>query len=128
MQPYEKYLKESEYAAWFLAHGFGANHFTISVNALNKINSLSDLNEILVQNKLKMNNNGGLIKGSEALGLEQSSTLADHVQVQFSDGAFYIPGGFYEFSQRYKNTENGRLFNGFIEASADKIFESTNKL
>ncbi|ASK78016.1 succinyldiaminopimelate aminotransferase [Paraphotobacterium marinum] len=125
---YEKFLKESEYAAWFLAHGFGANHFTISVNALNKIKSLSELNEILIQNKIIMNKNGGLIKGSEALGLEQSSTLADHVQVQFSDGFFYIPGGFYEFSQRYKSIDSGRIFNGFIEASADKIFESTNRL
>ena len=125
---YETCLKESEYAAWFLAHGFGANHFTISSNALSKIKSLSELNEILLQNNIIMNKNGGLIKGSETLGLEQSSTMADHVPVQFIDGLFYIPGGFYEFSQRYKCKENGQIFNGFIEASADKIFESTNKL
>jgi hypothetical protein len=44
--------------------------------------------------------------------------------VQFSDGTYEIPACYYEFAHRFK--VNGVLYNGFVEQSADKIFESTN--
>ena len=57
--------------------------------------------------------------------LEQSSTMADKVVVSFTDGDAEIPSCFYEFARRYP-MENGKLYTGFVAASADKIFESTN--
>ncbi len=51
--------------------------------------------------------------------------MADKVPVTFIEGTEIIPGGFYEFAKRYP-MENGDLYPGFVAASADKIFESTN--
>jgi hypothetical protein len=45
--------------------------------------------------------------------------------VQFTDGTRNIPSCFYEFARRYPMA-NGQLYGGFVAASADKIFESTN--
>ena len=45
--------------------------------------------------------------------------------VQFSDNTVTLPSCFYEFAQRFP-LPNGQLYQGFVAASADKIFESTN--
>ena len=72
-----------------------------------------------------LNSVGGEIKGSAEVKLEQSSTMADHADVAFSDKTMTIPSCFYEFALRYP-LANGELYTGFVAASADKIFESTN--
>lgn len=117
--------QESEYAAWLAAHGYGANHFTVSVNQLNAFNEVKAVNDHLRQAGFIINENGGEVKGTPEVLLEQSSTMADKVRVQFSDGVEMIPGGFYEFAKRYPMA-NGELYSGFVAASADKIFESTD--
>lgn len=68
---------------------------------------------------------GGEIKGTPKELLEQSSIKAGIVKIDFSEGAFEIPGCYYEFARRYPD-ENGSIYSGFIAKSADKIFESTN--
>ncbi len=73
----------------------------------------------------RLNNSGGEVKGTPAQLLEQSSTLADQVDVEFQEGRFSVPSCYYEFAKRYHDTD-GKLFSGFIAESADKIFESTN--
>lgn len=122
---YNKLYKESEYAAWFYVFGFVANHFTISINHLEQFDTIEQVNNHLKQNNYKLNTAGGEIKGSKKVLLEQSSTLAEKVNVLFSDGEYKIPSCFYEFIKRHKNKE-GVLYNSFITKSADKIFESTN--
>ncbi len=122
---YEKLLAESEYAAWVAAWGYRANHFTVSVNELQSFNSLQQVNTALKDAGFLLNTSGGEIKGTPEVYLEQSSTLADLHPVQFSDGTATIPSCFYEFARRYPLT-NGLLYTGFVAASADKIFESTN--
>ncbi len=122
---YQALLVESEYAAWVAAHGFGANHFTIDVNALKNHASLASVNQLLKANGFRLNEVGGEIKGGKEVYLAQSSTLADEVPVVFLDGTYSILGGFYEFAERFV-LPSGDVFQGFIEASADKIFESTN--
>ena len=72
-----------------------------------------------------LNTSGGEIKGSPEVCLAQSSTMADSMPVAFSDATVAIPSCFYEFAQRYAMA-NGELYQGFVAASADKIFESTN--
>ncbi len=122
---YKKLKEESEYAAWLYIHGFRANHFTVSVNHLKKLDSLEKVNAFLKENGFLLNDSGGEIKGSPAQFLEQSSTKAGLLEMQFKEGVYTVPACYYEFARRYTN-EKGQLFSGFIAGSADKIFESTN--
>lgn len=122
---YEKLRSESEYGAWMAAFGFRSNHFTVSVNHLESFNDLTELNKFIKAAGFKLNDSGGEIKGTSAVYLEQSSTLADRVSVKFSDGSQTIPACYYEFAKRYP-MESGELYQGFVSTSADKIFESTD--
>ncbi len=122
---YKQLRKESEYAAWLYAFGYRANHFTVSINYLQKFKGIEVLNSFLKENGYQLNSSGGEIKGTPEQLLEQSSTLADQVEVHFSDGSETIPGCYYEFARRYSDAK-GNLFSGFIAGSADKIFESTD--
>ena len=67
----------------------------------------------------------GLIKGNSDVYLEQSSTMADKKDYTFIEGEYSVPSCFYEFAYRFP-LDNGELFGGFVAASANKIFESTN--
>ncbi|MGB0446189.1 MAG: DUF1338 domain-containing protein [Pseudomonadales bacterium] len=122
---YAMLLEESEYAAWMAAWGYRANHFTVSVNHLNEFKTIAAVNQMIKDAGIALNTTGGEIKGSAEVLLEQSSTLADKINVQFSDKEMEIPSCFYEFAYRY-NKPDGELYTGFVAASADKIFESTN--
>lgn len=123
---YEKLRQKSEYAAWMAAHGYRPNHFTVYVNTLTSFKDIREVNEFIKSYGFKMNDSGGEIKGSKDVLLEQSSTLADTVEVEFTDGKHQVPACYYEFAQRYPMS-NGRIYQGFVAASADKIFESTDK-
>lgn len=124
-ETYLKLLEESEYAAWMYAWGYHANHFTVSINHLNNYESIESVNNKLKQEGFVLNSSGGEIKGSPEVYLEQSSTMADKYKLSFTDKDLEIPSCFYEFAKRYK-LPNGQIYTGFVEASADKIFESTN--
>ena len=127
---YKKLSDISEYAGWLYAWGFMANHFTISVNYLDKIKNLEELNDLLLKNNFELNKSGGLIKGNKECFLEQSSTMADKVEVEFLDGQkHFIPCCFYEFAQRYSIDINNpnNLYQGFVAANADKIFVRSSK-
>lgn len=124
-EQYQMLLAESEYAAWTAAWGYRANHFTVHVNKLAGFDNIEAVNRALKLNGYTLNTSGGEIKGSEEVLLKQSSTMADHAMATFSDGDYEIPSCFYEFAQRY-NLANGEEYRGFVAASADKIFESTN--
>ncbi|MBL4942599.1 MAG: DUF1338 domain-containing protein [Colwellia sp.] len=124
---YQTLLTTSEYAAWLAAWGFRANHFTVSINHLDNFDCIVKVNDILKEAGHPLNSNGGEIKGDKTVKLEQSSTLADKAIVEFSDKAMEIPSCFYEFAKRYPQAD-GELYTGFVAASADKIFESTNAI
>lgn len=124
---YQQLETDSEYAAWLSAHGLHANHFTVSVNALPAGTQIAHVTELLRINGYPLNQAGGEIKGSESDQLMQASTLAPDIPVQFANAVTQnIPGCYYEFAQRF-TTPNGELFKGFVPASADKIFESTDR-
>ena len=122
---YQKLLIESEYAAWFYVFGFRANHFTVFVNALDQFNEVHEINTFLKQHGFLLNSSGGEIKGTPAELLEQSSTKSGMITVEFVEGKKDIPCCYYEFAKRYKD-HSGKLYQGFVASSADKIFESTN--
>lgn len=121
---YQKLLAESEYAAWVAAFGYRPNHFTVSINHLDQFDTIEAANELLLDNDFTLNSVNGLVKGSRAIGLQQSSTMANKVDVVFTDFTVKIPSCFYEFALRHK--VDGELFDGFVADSADKIFESTD--
>lgn len=123
---YQDLLKESDYAAWVSAFGYRPNHFTVFINALKKFTDIVELNTFLKNNDVKLNSSGGEVKGSKEVLLEQSSTLANSIEVQFDDAKISIPACYYEFAKRYP-MKDGNLYQGFVAASADKIFESTNQ-
>jgi hypothetical protein len=122
---YQQLLAESEYAAWVAAFGFRVNHFTVDVGALSTFPDLEALDAFLGEHGFTLNASGGLVKGSKAERLEQSSTLADSIDVDFADTTARIPSCYYEFAKRYP-LPSGDLFQGFVPTSADKIFESTD--
>ncbi len=124
---YEQLRNESEYAAWLYVNGFCANHFTVSVNHLQSLGSLEAVNQLLKDNGFLLNDSGGEIKGTPAELLEQSSIRSEMIKIDFKEGAYEIPGCYYEFARRYPDAD-GRLYSGFIAKSADKIFESTDKV
>ncbi len=118
-------LQESEYAAWLMVMGYRANHFTINVNQLARRPSLDAVIETVQGLGLQLNESGGLIKGSATVGLQQASTLADEMDFTFADGITdRVKTCYYEFALRYP-LSNGELYQGFVEQSADRIFEST---
>lgn len=122
---YEALRAESEYAAWTYLYGFCVNHFTINVNALQHCDTLQEVNDLVKASGYKLNVSGGEIKGSAEELLEQSSTLADMVEVNFIEGRYTVPSCYYEFALRYPQAD-GTLYQGFIASSANKIFESTD--
>lgn len=123
---YNLLLAESEYAAWLAAIGMRANHFTVSVNSLSQPTTLEGVVERVEAAGFPMNEAGGKLKGSPDDLLEQASTLADRIRVRFGDGSEHdIPSCYYEFAKRYPGPD-GELYPGFVAASADRIFESTD--
>lgn len=122
---YRALLAESEYAAWVAAFGFRVNHFTVDVGRLRTVAGLDEVNRLVAAAGFALNDEGGLVKGTPADRLEQSSTRADAVDVTFADGVFRVPSCYYEFARRYP-LPSGELFQGFVPASADKLFHSTD--
>ncbi|TCS40103.1 DUF1338 domain-containing protein [Reinekea marinisedimentorum] len=126
LEDYQRLAQESEYAAWMSVMGLRANHFTIFINALKTLTEVEQVNQFIESLGFSINASGGRIKGSPQVFLEQSSTLASTQNYRFGCGnTAEIPTCYYEFARRYKTTD-GSLYQGFVAASADKIFESTN--
>jgi hypothetical protein len=125
-EDYQTLAEESEYAAWLSIIGLRANHFTINVNALMQTTEVAQLNELVEELGFQINESGGRIKGSPSVLLEQSSTMASTQEMEFADGVKHpVTTCYYEFAKRYFD-ETGELYQGFVAASADKIFESTD--
>ncbi|QDS97816.1 DUF1338 domain-containing protein [Adhaeretor mobilis] len=125
-EEYQTLQAESEYAAWLSTVGIRPNHFTIGVNALEKYTSVEAVLGVVEELGFTVNDSGGRVKGSPDVLLEQGSTMADQLAMPFADGKErHVPTCYYEFAKRYPQPD-GKLFQGFVAASADKIFESTD--
>lgn len=116
----------SEYAGWLAIWGLRANHFTVSLNDLIAQPSVETMNQWVLEAGCQLNAAGGEVKGTPADLLEQSSTQADRVSMTFPDGEYSVPSCFYEFARRHPDA-NGELYQGFVAANANKIFESTHR-
>ncbi|XP_047330391.1 uncharacterized protein LOC124933979 [Impatiens glandulifera] len=130
--------RESEYAAWTLVNGYAVNHVTISTHRLSSgLREIANLNKFVEDNGFKLNSEGGILKVSPDGLLLQSSTVADSITVQFSDGVEEtVPCSYIEFAERlilpqYRNIPAIKVGefhrrDGFEVGNADKIFESTS--
>lgn len=131
--------RESEYAAWTLVNGYAVNHVTISTHRLKShLKNIKSLNQFIEENGFKLNSEGGVLKVSPDGLLLQSSTVADSVPFQFSDGMTeLVPCSYIEFAERLvlpqyaslpeNEVEEFHRRDGFEVGNADKIFESTSK-
>ena len=124
-EAYQTLLSASEYAAWVSVIGLRPNHFTISVNALRQTPDVRGVVQVLKQYGFPVNAVGGEIKGSPGVLLEQAATLADRLTMEFAAGDRHeVPTCYYEFARRYRDAA-GEMYQGFVAASADRLFEST---
>lgn len=124
---YQALLKDSEYAAWLAVMGLRANHFTVSINALNDPN-IERVVSRLLQAGFQLNEAGGVIKGDAGSSLRQCATLADTIEMTFLGGDRHsVSSCYYEFAWRGHDAR-GKLFEGFVADNADKIFTSTDVL
>ncbi|GJY44183.1 DUF1338 domain-containing protein [Tanacetum coccineum] len=136
---FQQLARESEYAAWTLVNGYNLNHVTISTHRLRPpLNDINNFNQFVQDNGFKLNSEGGVLKVSPDGLLLQSSTVADSIPFQFSDGfTESVPCSYIEFAQRlvlpqYKHlpqheVEEVHRRDGFEVGNADKIFESTSR-
>ena len=138
---YQRLAEESEYAAWVIYNRYYLNHFTVSVHNLPAgYNTIAEFNAYLEKNAFKLNDSGGKAKTSPDGLLIQSSTVAEMVDAEFSDGQGgtirqRISGSYVEFAERRVLPQFANLSandvrrehrrDGFEANNADKIFEST---
>ncbi|BBG94200.1 hypothetical protein Prudu_002425 [Prunus dulcis] len=124
---FQQLARESEYAAWTLVNGYALNHATISTHQLkSRLRDIKNLNQFIEKNGFKLNSEGGTLKVSPDGLLQQSSTVADSIHFQFSDGLTEsVPCSYIEFAERLVKEHHRR--DGFEVGNADKIFESTSK-
>nr|GEY71527.1 hypothetical protein [Tanacetum cinerariifolium] len=99
---FQQLARESEYAAWTLVNGYTLNHVTISTHRLKPpLNDINNFNQFVQDNGFKLNSEGGVLKVSPDGLLLQSSTVADSIPFQFSDGfTESVPCSYIEFAQR----------------------------
>lgn len=136
---FQQLARESEYAAWTLVNGYALNHVTISVHQLTShLKSINKLNQFIEENGFRLNTDGGTLKVSPDGLLLQSSTVADSIAFEFSDGMTEtVPCSYIEFAERhvlpqYRSLPDNEVKefhrrDGFEVGNADKIFESTSK-
>lgn len=134
---YLELLEESEYAAWVIYNRYYLNHYTISVHYLKEgYNELTQFNDFLERNGIKLNDAGGKIKTSPDGLLLQSSTVAQVLEAGFAgDEKHMIAGSYVEFAERRvlpqfahlqkQDLKREHRREGFEANNADKIFEST---
>lgn len=136
---FQQLARESEYAAWTLVNGYAVNHVTISTHRLKShLRNIKNLNKYIEKNGFSLNSEGGILKVSPDGLLLQSSTVADSILFQFSEGIKEsVPCSYIEFAERLvlpqfqslpeKEVKEFHRRDGFEVGNADKIFESTSK-
>lgn len=121
----------NELLAWVLVFGRRPNHFTLSIHLLDQFNDLPHFHQFIENEaKLSLNQEGGIIKGGEKVGIAQGSTAGISQIISLADGDISIPTGFVEFVWRYPlaSAQHPKLWNeyftGFIAQHADGVIES----
>lgn len=119
----------NELLAWVLVFGRKANHFTYSIHLMPEFSSLSDFHHFIETDVgLPLNQDGGVIKGGRAQGIEQGSTAGTPESIQLADGTAELPLGFVEFVWRFSEKSQPALwsdyFTGFVANHANRVIQS----
>ncbi len=125
----------TQYGAWVLLHGYAVNHFTGYVNHQNTpcYNDIEATVAGLIQRGIPMK---ATIEGSCATGLRQTATQAVTESVAVWDdtkgdwGEIPWTYAYYEIAERNLVEVAGgekQLFEGFLDAQAQNLFEMTRK-
>jgi hypothetical protein len=119
----------NELIAWVLVFGRRPNHFTFSIHLMPEFDSLAVFHDFVEQVVgLPLNQDGGIIKGGAASGIEQGSTAGTPEIIQLADGSVELPMGFVEFVWRFRNKPQPVLwddyFTGFVANHANRVIQS----
>lgn len=109
---YEALAAESAHAAWLAAFGFRVRHFAVDLDSLATFPDLAAFAAFLHEHGFKLDDCGGLIKGSPAARLERLATRDAAALVAFSDTTARVPGCCYHAARRYP-LPSGERFHGF---------------
>lgn len=117
--------------AWVLIFGRRPNHFTLSIHLLDQFENLTTFHQFIEEKvKLKMNADGGVIKGNKAVGLEQGSTVGLSKTITLPGGDITLQSEFVEFIWRYPLKSIAKpvlwedYYTYFIPQHADRVIES----
>ncbi|XP_048593974.1 uncharacterized protein LOC111200115 isoform X1 [Brassica napus] len=135
---FNQLVKESEYAAWALIHGYTLNHLAVAVHRLkHRFSDINYVQEYFQENGFKLNKVGGDILNESEDGLLLQVTLAsEKVAIEFADGVTEpITASFIEFVQRlvlpqFKDVPIDEIKEfhrreGLEQANANRIMQST---
>lgn len=122
----------NELLAWVLIFGRRPNHFTLAIHLLGLFPDLESFNTFIEHDlEMKLNQDGGKIKGGNKVGIAQSATVERKEKIVLEGGEIELPATFVEFVWRYPvaNTHNlptqwGDYFTNFIPQHADQIIQS----
>ena len=124
----------NELLAWVLVFGRRPNHFSLSIHLLNHFANLSQFNLFIEKNlNLSLNDEGGVIKGKQEIGIAQSSTFGIEKNISLADGNVNLRTEFVEFVWRYplnsSNLNSNKMrwkdfFTGFVGQNANYVIES----
>lgn len=120
---YQTLVAESPPAARLAALGFRADLVAVDIDSLSTFPDLHALAAFLIDHGERLEDRGGVVKGSRAHRLERCATRPDMITVAFSDVTVRIPGSCYEFTRRYP-LPSGELFHGFVATSASSPIEA----
>jgi hypothetical protein len=128
LEEYQIVHRENELLSWVIACGRTINHFGICINNITQFNSFAEYTKYLLENNISLNECGGIIKGSRALGLEQAATVGNNMLIQLSNGEILLPSPFIEFIWRHPLNDSPKLigdyYTNFLPANANNIIES----
>jgi hypothetical protein len=119
----------NELLAWVLVFGRRPNHFTYAIHHMPEFNSLTHFHHFVeLELGIPLNQDGGVIKGNETVGIEQGSTVGTLQRIHLADGEVTLPSDFVEFVWRFTAKKNPLLwsdyFTGFIATHADRVIQS----
>lgn len=127
---FQQIAEQNELVAWTLLFGRQVNHFGFGVYLSDRFRSLSEFNRFLAQEGLTLHRGGGEIKGSAAIGIEQSATISELKEFRLVDGTAAVRNRFLEYIWRHEivPTEGtlrwSNLFRDFIPENANTVLES----
>jgi hypothetical protein len=129
VKQYRQVAAENQLLAWTLVFGRCVNHFGVLVEQFEDFSCLEGFNNY-ISKFVELNEYGGsAIKGGWEMGIAQSATVGETVEVQLADDIIEIQHPFMEFVWRYPKTKEVRCFEdytfqGYFAANANVIIES----